>query len=108
MIVKVRLDIRDSDALATLRSANLHSYLQATGWTDNGPWGGGRATQYLKGLGKDAHVILVPTIVDTVDYASRMYDAVSTLSIVEERSQLDVFCDLVDDDIRDSMSIDLL
>lgn len=105
MRVRVKLEISDREALASIRGHNLRDYLEDHGWLESGPWSGGRATLYLKGSEKGSQHILVPARHDTLDYAERTYDAVSTLSTVEGRSQLDIFCDLVDEGTKDSISI---
>ena len=88
------VQIRDRAALSSLSLTSLRSYLNSRGWTDDGPWGGGRATLYLKEHAGRTWDILVPTRDTVADYASAMAEAVKALAEVEARSQLDVFYDL--------------
>lgn len=85
--------IRDRDAMASVKTLNLRSYLQSGGWENGGTWGE-RATIHSKEHGGRTWEVLVP-LRDTVsDYAESMAEAVAVLSAVEERSQLDVFRDV--------------
>ena len=90
----MKVEIRDWEALASLSLVSLLSYLRAHEWINDGPWGGGRATMYLKEHGGLTHDILVPVRDTVADYAESMAEAVTVLATVEERSQLDVFHDL--------------
>lgn len=89
----MKVQIRDRDAMASVKTLNLRSYLQSGGWERGGNWGE-RATIHSKEHGGRTWEILVP-LRDTVsDYAESMAEAVAVLSAVEERSQLDVFRDV--------------
>ena len=89
------VQIRDRVALSSLSIVSLRSYLNSRGWSNEGPWGKRPATIYTKEHSGQNWEILVP-IRDTIaDYAERMAEAVSILASVEERSQLNVFYDLM-------------
>ncbi len=90
----MRVEIQDAKALASLSLVSLRSYLKSHGWIDEGAWGGGRATLYLKEHGGQTWDILLPMRDTVADYARSMADAVSAISKIEERSQLEVFHDL--------------
>ena len=90
----MKVQIQDAEALSSLSLVSLRSYLKSHGWRDGGDWGGGRATLYLKEHDGETYDILVPMRDTVADYARGMADAVSAISTVEERSQLEVFHDL--------------
>ena len=85
------VQIRDRAALASLSIISLRSYLDSTGWNNEGPWGQRPATVYSKEHGGRTWEILAPTKDTIADYAEAMAESVSILAEVEERSQLDVF-----------------
>ena len=88
------VQIRDRKALSSLSLSSLRSYLSSRGWTDDGPWGGGRATMYIQEHAGRTWDILVPFRDTVAGYAEGMAQAVKVLAAVEERSQLDVYHDL--------------
>ena len=91
----MKVQIRDKPLLSSISIASLRSYLESREWMDDGPWGGGRATLYVKESAGRSWDILVPTSDTVGDYASGMADALAALADVEDRSQLDVFQDLM-------------
>ncbi len=91
----MRVEIQDKKALSALPLSSLRSYLNSHGWLDDGSWGGGRATLYLKERNRQTLDILVPVRDTVADYARSMAEAVSTLADDEDRSQLDVYYDLL-------------
>ena len=91
----MKVQIRDKPLLSSISIASLRSYLESREWMDDGPWGGGRATLYVKESAGRSWDILVPTRDTVGDYASGMADALAALADVEDRSQLDVFQDLM-------------
>ena len=91
----MKVEIRDQVALSSLSLAGLRAYLKSRGWLDEGAWSGGRATLFLREHEGHTWDILVPALDTVADFARSMAEAVSVLATVEERSQLDVFYDLV-------------
>ncbi len=89
----MKVQIQDRDALSSLKTSNLRSYLQSRGWADSGLWGE-RATIHVKEYEGRDWEILIPLRDTVADYAEAMAEAVAVLATVEERSQLDVFYDL--------------
>ena len=91
----MKAQIRDKRALSSISIASLRFYLKSRDWTDDGPWGGGRATLYLKeSRGRDWNM-LVPTRDTAGDYAAAMAETLAILADAEDRSQLDIFQDLM-------------
>ena len=94
----MRAQIRDKEAMESLRTANLRAYLEAQGWNNAGPWGHW-ATIYNRERNGKLWKIAVPSQEDGSDYAESMAWAVTTLAEAEDRSQLDVFHDLLNADV---------
>ncbi|MYD62148.1 MAG: tetratricopeptide repeat protein, partial [Gemmatimonadetes bacterium] len=88
------VQIRDRAALSSLPSTNLRHYLKTHGWKDVGQWGK-RATIYTKKYGGRNWEILIPLSDTVADYAESMAESIAILSTVEDRSQLDVFYDVL-------------
>ena len=91
----MRVQIRDKEAMGSLRAANLRAYLEAQGWNNAGPWGHW-ATIYSRERNGRLWEIAVPYREEGSIYAESIAWAVTTLAEAEERSQLDVFFDLAD------------
>ena len=91
----MKVQIRDKEALESLTTANLRSYLEAEGWDDVRRWGEW-ATIHSKNQEGKLWEIAIPLREDASDYAEFMAEAVTTLAEAEDRSQLDVFYDLAD------------
>ena len=89
------VDIKDKDALSRLSILSLRSYLNSRRWHNEGPWGSRPATIYSKEHGGRSWELLVPLRDTLADYAESMAETVAVLATVEERSQLDVFQDLI-------------
>ncbi len=90
----MKVAILDSRALASVSLMSLRSHLKSRAWNDEGSWAGGRATVYSKEANGKTWDILVPTRDTVADYDRSMASAISILSEVEERSEIDVFHEL--------------
>ncbi len=94
----MKILIRDKDLLASLPAANVHKYLKSYQWQDNGPWGKlGLAALYLKEVDGHSWDIVFPYTDTVPDYVARMSYAIETLGKVEERSELEVFYDILNE-----------
>lgn len=91
----MNVQIQDRAALSSLDVVNLRAYLDSMGWRNLGQWGERPATIFAMDSGGRTWEITVPHSGDVVGYAEGMAEAVAVLADVEERSQLDVFDDLV-------------
>ena len=89
------VQIRDRNAVSSIPIMNVLSYLNSHGWHDAGAWGSRPATIYTKEHGGRTWEILAPTKDTIADYAESMAESVAILATVEDRSQLDVFHDLM-------------
>ena len=90
----MKVEIRDREALSVLSLLSLRTYLKSRGWVDEGEWGG-RATIFSKANDGRKWEILCPHRDTVADYAECMAENVAVLSAVEDRSQLDVYFDLI-------------
>ena len=88
------VQIRDRDALASISTARLRTYLNASGWTNAGIWGQRSATVFAREHEGRTWEILVPHRNNIGGYAENMADSLAVLATVEGRSQLDVFHDI--------------
>ncbi len=91
----VNIDIRDRPALGSIPIINLRSYLASRGWTDSGKWGERPVALFAAERHGRTWEVLVPLRDTLGGYAENMADAISVLAAVEERSQLDIYNDLV-------------
>ena len=91
----MKVQIRDRDALTSLPVMNLRAYLNSHEWTDIGNWGKRPITVFAKEDDGRTWEILVPHTDTIGGYAENMAESVAILATVEDRSQLDVFHDLM-------------
>lgn len=89
------VQLRDREALASLPTICLTTYLNSHGWTNQGQWGQRPAIIYTKEDGDSGSEVLVPTRDSIADYAESMAQSVAVLAAVEKRSQFDVYRDLM-------------
>ena len=91
----MQVQIRDKNALASLPLKNVISYLKNHGWTDEGQWGKRPASLYS--FDRDAqelHVLIPHRKKGDRDYPELMSRLIETLSEVEGRSEMDIYCDI--------------
>ncbi len=88
------VQIRDADALRRISPVMLRAYLEAHEWVQEEIW---RNRILVWSSKHDNHVreILTPLREQSDTYAVRISEVVALLSEVEERSQLDVYHDLI-------------
>lgn len=91
----MKVGIRDRSVFESLSHLDVRAYLAAQSWEEVGRVGD-KATVHVK---RDAQSrqweILLPSRENVGDYAERMVDALRTISITEDRSDLAVFRDLL-------------
>lgn len=90
----MQVQIRDLEALRRISPAMLRAYLEIKGWIRQEIWRDSIAVWAYEQNG-EAQEILVPLQEWSRRYAVRISEAVETLSELEERSQLDVYYELV-------------
>ena len=86
--------ITDSTALRRISPAMTRAYLKTQGWIQEETWQG-RIVVWSKTQGEEVREIMAPLREQSDVYAMRMSEAVATISEVEERSQLDIYYDLI-------------
>jgi predicted CopG family antitoxin len=93
----MKVTVRDSEILKTIEPNVLESHLRAFGWHEQGRiYNNAGAIWRLKnGSLDDEFEILLPLKTSLGDYAARISDAISTLEVVEKRSQLDILSELL-------------
>ena len=90
----MKVQIRDKEALDSLTVENLRAYLETHGWGNGRPWGTWATILSKEERGKTWEVS-VPNEAGGILYAESVAEIIATLSEAEDRSQLDVFYDLV-------------
>jgi hypothetical protein len=91
----VNLDIRDPSLLASVRPANVESYLRSGGWQPTIIEEGLYSVWRLAGI-PDGYEVRVPLEIDADGYAQRIKELLQELGSVERRSTFCVFLDLRD------------
>lgn len=89
----MKVTIRDEQVLRAIRPEELIAYLHSRGFREHGVLGGVSSLWRCTKDGEEVEV-LAPLDPSLGDFASRMLDALKTLEIVEQRSQLDILRDL--------------
>lgn len=87
--------MRDRASLSSISIVSLRAYLNSRGWTDEGTWGERPVTVFAKDHDRRTWEILVPHRDTIGGYAENMAETVEILSTVEDRSQLNVYYDLL-------------
>jgi hypothetical protein len=90
----MKVQIRDKEAMESLTITNLRAYLEAHGWGDERPWGSWSTILSKEERGKIWEVA-VPNEAGGLLYAESVADIIATLADTEDRSQLDVYYDLL-------------
>lgn len=101
----IRARVADAQALGARTPAELSMYLRSTGWRLAAR--SGTVASWVRPAGADGEFeVLQPLDPGSRDYAARVGDAVATLAIAEDRSELDILRAItqVSDDVH-SVSI---
>lgn len=85
----MKVSITDVQALRSRDPRSIRLYLRAAGWAPEGHADG--SIVWRRSLQGYDYEVMPPADVDARDYAQRVAELVSTLSIVEDRSELAVF-----------------
>ncbi len=88
------VQIRDSEALRRVSPTILRAYLDSRGWVQGETWRN-RILVWSNTQNGQAREILVPLREQSDAYAIRVSEALALLAEIEERSQLDVYYDLI-------------
>lgn len=90
----MKVDIRDPEALRAIRSVDAALYLRASGWQQH-DLQLGRASLWRRMIEGAEFEILLPMDSELRDYELRMGDMLGVLSTTENRSQSQVYNDLL-------------
>ena len=88
------VQIKDAEALRRVNPPALRAYLESQNWGFRETWRN-RITVWTKEHAGKVRQILMPLREDSGSYATRIYEAVLLLAELEDRSQLDVYYDLM-------------
>lgn len=88
------VQIKDAEALRRVNPPALRAYLESQNWSFRETWRD-RITVWTKEHARKVRQILMPLREDSGSYATRIYEAVLLLAELEDRSQLDVYYDLM-------------
>lgn len=87
---------KDSQILKSVSPDVLQAHLQATGWHETGRiYNDAGAIWRLKKDAATEYEILLPLQRDLGDYAERINDILKTLSVVENRDQVDILSEFI-------------
>lgn len=87
----MKVSIRDPRMLASLKPKDVEDYLVSTGWTIEEEINGRALVLSSRQNRKE---LLIPTSQTSTDYAARVAEAIASIEIVEERSQLEIVADI--------------
>ncbi len=90
----MQVDIHDRAALGAISASSLLAYVQTADW-EKADSLGKRAVVYTKQRDGRQWDILVPLKDTFADFAANMAESIQVLSVVEQRSQLEVYQDLL-------------
>ena len=88
------VQIKDSEALRRVSPTILRAYLEAHGWVQEGKWRN-RILVWSITQNEQVREILAPLREQSDAYAIRISEAMASLADIEERSQLDVYYDVI-------------
>ena len=88
------VQIRDADALRRVSPVMLRAYLEAQGWVQEQTWRD-RILVWSNSAGESVREILMPLREQSDTYGVRIAEAVAALAVMEERSQIEVYYDLL-------------
>lgn len=91
----MKVKIRDALALRRVSPTILRAYLEAHGWVHVETWRNRILVWSTSSYDGQTHEILPPLREQSDTYAVRIFEAVDLLSELEDRSQLDIYYDLI-------------
>ncbi|QIR41851.1 hypothetical protein HCG51_34800 (plasmid) [Tolypothrix sp. PCC 7910] len=92
----MKVTIKDSQILKTVDPNVIQANLQATGWQETGRiYNDAGSIWRLKKAAAPEYEILLPLQHNLGDYAERISDILKTLSVVENRDQVDILSEFI-------------
>lgn len=89
----MKVDIRDVAAMQSLRPLEVAAYLRARSWTQQTLTT--HASVWVSGEAEEQMEVVVPMDPRQRDFALRMGELLQTIAVAEDRSQVDVYSDLL-------------
>jgi hypothetical protein len=86
----MKIDLRDRELLSALAPLEVAAYLRSRGWHEHA----GLSQDSASFTYGDDYEVSLPLSTELRDFPHRMFDALKTLEIVENRDQLEIFADL--------------
>lgn len=86
--------IRDKNALAALRPTDVALYLRSRAW-ESRLLVSGHSSVWSLSAGGEAFEVVLPSSTDLRDYALRLGELLNVLAVVEDRSQEQIYRDLL-------------
>lgn len=90
----MKVSIQDYDALQEIGIVALSAYLRGSGWQQTRLIGDRAAIWKQRNVEGEEFEVLVPQKQSLDDYSLRIGQAIHTLSVVEDRSELDTYVDI--------------
>jgi len=90
----MKVEIRDAEAVRKIHWLAAVNYLRARSWKED-PTAPKRAPLWHLTVDGEEYEVLMPTSKKIPDYALRMGDMLQVLAAAEQRSQLDIYQDLM-------------
>lgn len=91
----MKASIQDSNALRAVGAGELGSYLRSSGWQEVRLLGDRAAIWQTRNEDGEEFETLIPQKRSSDDYALRVAQTIETLSVVEARSELDIYADIL-------------
>jgi hypothetical protein len=89
----MKIEIHDRAAMESLRSLEVATYLRSKGWIQQAPLT--NVSNWDLTVGADLFEVVVPLDESIRDYALRMGDVLRTLAVVENRSEGQIYSELL-------------
>lgn len=87
--------LRDPNILKTLEPPQVAAFLQSRGWQEQSRDGDKSSIWTRRNEAGEEYEILLPLKPEIGGFALRMYEAMETLEIAENRSQIEILADLI-------------
>ncbi|MEG5067092.1 hypothetical protein QUB33_26160 [Microcoleus sp. B3-A4] len=91
----MKITVKDSQTLETIKLNQLRDYLQTHGWHEDKPFLDNATLWYKPTADAEEFEILLPNRENLGDYAARIREAIQTLENAENRPQIEILSELL-------------
>ena len=91
----MKITVKDSQTLATIKLNQLRNYLQTHGWHQDQPFLDNATLWHKPTADAEEFEILLPNRENLGDYAARIREAIQTLENAENRPQIEILSELL-------------